>query len=152
MAGTPSRIQKIHTQCPVAQLIPVHGTKPSQRPVTLPPSLGWMTSSRLKQGVDGSSALRYLRCARGDVLEVLDLGSDFPSLQMGLAKSSAFHQVIGLGIKDPDLMAHFSQLVVEGTITFDFSQDAPVIQPGDLLLKHVILQRRPHKEGPKPPW
>jgi hypothetical protein len=35
MAGTPSRTQKIHTQCPVAQLIPVHGTKPSQRPVTL---------------------------------------------------------------------------------------------------------------------
>ena len=34
MAGTSSRTQKIHTQCPVAQLIPVHGTKPSQRPVT----------------------------------------------------------------------------------------------------------------------
>ena len=34
MASTPLRTQKIHMQCPVAQLILVHSTKPSQRPVT----------------------------------------------------------------------------------------------------------------------
>jgi hypothetical protein len=34
MASIPSRTQKIHIQCLVAQLILVHGTKPSQRPVT----------------------------------------------------------------------------------------------------------------------
>ena len=139
MASTPLRTQKIHMQCPVDQLILVHGTKQSQRPVTSPPPLGWTTLFRLKRGVDGSLALCYLRCTWGKVLEILDLGSYFPSLQTGLAESSALHQVVGLGVENPNLMAHFSQLVIEGTMVFNFSKDTPVIQPGDLFLKHVIL-------------
>ena len=139
MAGTPSRTQKIHTQCPIAQLIPVHSTKPSQRLVTSPPPLGWTTLSSLKQGVDETSTLRYLRGAWGKMLEVLDLRGDFSSLQMGLAESSALHQVVGLGVENPDLAAHFSQLIVEGTMAFNFGQDTPVVQPGNLLLKCVVF-------------
>ena len=139
MAGTPLRTQKIHMQCPVDQLILVHGTKLSQRPVTSPSPLGWMTLFRLKRGIDGSLALHYLRCVWGKVLEILDLGSNFPSLQTGLAESLALHQIVGLGVENPDLTAPFFQLVVEGTMVFNFGKDTPVIQLGDLFLKHVIL-------------
>ena len=121
MAGTPSRTQKIHMQCLVAQLIPVHSTKPFQRPVTLPSPLGWTTLFSLKQGIDGLSALHYLRHMWGEMLKVLDLSRDFSGLQAGFTESSSLHQVTGLGIEDANLATHFFQLIVDGAMILDLS-------------------------------
>ena len=86
------------------------------------------------------------------MLKIFDLSSNFSSLQMGLAELLAFHQVISLGVENPNLPAHFSQLIVEGTMAFNFSQDAPVVQPGDFLPKRMVLRGWPHKQGLEPPW
>ena len=148
--STPSKTQKIHMQCPVAQLIPVHGTKPSQRLVTSPPPLDWTTLSSLKWGIDGLSALHYLRCMRGEMLKILDLSRDFSGLQAGFAELSSLHQVISLGIEDANLVTHFSQLVVDGMITLYLSQNGPIVQPCGLFPELVVLWWGTHKLGSKP--
>ena len=98
MASTPSKTQKIHMQCPVAQLIPIHGTKPSQRLVTSPSFLGWTTSSILKWGSGGTSTLHYLRHRWCQMLEVLDLSGNLPSFQAGFASLPLLHKVVSLSV------------------------------------------------------
>ena len=107
--------------------------------MTSPPSLGWTTSSNLKWNVEGTSTLRYLRRTWGEMLKVFDLSGDFPSLQVSLTESSSLHQVIGLGVENTELATHFSQFVINGTVAFNFRQDASVVQPSDFFPKCVVL-------------
>ena len=120
MTGTPSRTQKIQICCLIAQLIPVHGTKPFQMLVTSPPSLGWMTSSRLKCTVIGPPTLCYLGSMRGEMLEILDLSQDLPCFEVGLAKMASLHQTIDLRVKNLNLMTLLAELIAEGVAADNF--------------------------------
>ena len=75
------------------------------------------------------------------MFEVLDLTGNFPSLQAGFAQPALLHQIVDLGLEYANLATHFSQLVVDGPVAFDFRQDAPVVQPGDLFPECVVLWR-----------
>ena len=73
------------------------------------------------------------------MLKILDLSRDFFSLQAGLTELVLLHQVPSLSVEDGELVAHFSQLVVDGVMMLNFSQGGPVVQTSDLFSKGMIL-------------
>ena len=85
------------------------------------------------------------------MLKILDLGRDLSCLQAGLAESPPFHEVVGLGVKDANLLLYLSQLIADGMVVLDLSQDAPVVQASDLFPEYIMLGQRPHKQGLEPP-
>lgn len=77
------------------------------------------------------------------MLKVLDLDRNLPCLQAGFAESPPFHKVVSLGVEDANLSSYLSQLIADGTVALNLSQNASVIQASDLFLEYMMLGRCP---------